>query len=144
MNVDGVLYRIVMINGNSVKQVMLPENLKSQVMDAVHDQMGHQAVEKTLALVRVRCFWYSCKRCTLSKMGRKLTPTIGSFSAKIPLKVLAMGYTLLEPISNGVENVLILTDVFTKLTLAVPTRNQTAKTVAKTLVSQWSSRTPAQ
>ena len=148
VNVDGVLYRIVLINGNRVKQVLLPDNLKSQVMDAVHDQMRHQAVEKTLALVRVRCFWSSmsadvesycksCKRCMLSKMGRKLSPTIGSFSAKRPLEVLAMDYTLLEPSSNGIENVLILTDVFTKLTLAIPTRNQTAKTVAKTLVSQW-------
>ena len=148
VNVDGVLYRIVLINGNRVKQVLLPENLKSQVMDAVHDQMGHQAVEKTLALVRVRCLWSSmsadvesyckaCKRCMLSKIGRMLSPTIGSFSAKRPLEVLAMDYTLLEPSSNGIENVLILTDVFTKVTLAIPTRNQTAKTVAKTLVSQW-------
>ena len=81
VNVDGVLYRIVLINGNHVKQVLLPENLKSQVMDAVHDQMGQQAVEKKLALVRVTCFWSSMsadvesyckshKRCMLSKMGK--------------------------------------------------------------------------
>ena len=63
MNVDGVLYQIVLINGNWVKQVMLPENLKSQVFDAVHDQMGHKAVEKTLTLVRVRyvfLVFYGC------------------------------------------------------------------------------------
>ena len=83
VNVDGVLYRIVMINGNRVKQVLLPENLKGQVMDVVHGQMGHQAMKKTLAIVRTRCFWSSmsadvesycksCNRCMLSKMGWKL------------------------------------------------------------------------
>lgn len=44
---------------NQVKRVLLQENLKGQVMDAVYDQMGHIATEKTLALSRVRCFW-SC------------------------------------------------------------------------------------
>ena len=52
-NVSGVLYWIVLMNGNQVKQVLLPENLKGQVVDAVQDQMGHQAT----ALARVRCFW---------------------------------------------------------------------------------------
>ncbi len=35
------------------------------------------------------------------------------------------------------ENVLVMTDVFTKFTQAVPTRNQRAETVAQVLVSEW-------
>ena len=37
----------------------------------------------------------------------------------------------------GKENVLIITDAFTKFSLAVCTPNQTAKTVAKVLVEKW-------
>ena len=44
---------------------------------------------------------------------------------------------MLERAPNGMGNVLIMTDVFSKYTLAVPTRDQTADTVAKTLVREW-------
>ena len=35
------------------------------------------------------------------------------------------------------ENVLVMTDVYSKFTIAVPTRNHTAQTVAKALVREW-------
>ena len=44
---------------------------------------------------------------------------------------------MLEPSSDGRENVLVLTDVFTKYTIAVATRNQRAETVARVLVNEW-------
>lgn len=48
-----------------------------------------------------------------------------------------MDYTTHEPAQNGVENVLVLTDVFSKYTIAVPTRDQRAATVARVLVTEW-------
>ena len=44
-----------------------------------------------------------------------------------------MDFTQLEPASDGRENVLVLSDVFIKFTVAVPTRDQQASTVVKTL-----------
>ena len=43
-----------------------------------------------------------------------------------------MDFTVLEK-AMGFENVLVISDVFTKFTLAIPTVDQTAKTVAKVL-----------
>ena len=144
---DGVLYRTVISNGKAVKQLLLPDSLRKQVLTSMHDEMGHQGSEKTLQLARTRCYWPSmakdveqycrdCQRCILAKAQTAKT-TMGSLIARKPLEVLAMDYTLLEQGHGGFENVLILTDVFTKFTQAIPTRDQKARTVAKTLVREW-------
>jgi len=49
---------------------------------------------------------------------------MSSIIATKPLEVLAMDFTQLEPASDGQENVLVLTDVFMKFTVAIPTRDQ--------------------
>ena len=54
-----------------------------------------------------------------------------SIVAREPLEVVAIDFTVLEPASNGIENVLVMTDVYSKFTITVPTRNQTVQTVAK-------------
>ena len=51
--------------------------------------------------------------------------------------MLAIDFTTLEASADGCENVLVITDVFTKYTVAVATRNQKADTVARVLVQKW-------
>jgi len=117
------------------------------VMENLHDKNGHQGIERTFQLIRKRCYWPGmfndikqyckrCDRCNVSKMPvPKVKAHMGHLTATRPFEVLAMDFTLLEP-SQGYENVLVITDVFTKWTFAIPTRDQTAKTVAKTLVRE--------
>ena len=145
---NGVLYRVVQNNGEEVRQLILPGSLKDKVLRSVHDDLGHQAVEKTTALTRDRCYWPGmvtdiaeycgkCERCTLAKAGKKLHSTMSSLTASKPLEILAIDFTVLEKSSSGIENVLVLTDVFTKFTQAIPTRDQKATTVARVLVKEW-------
>ena len=56
---DGVLYRIVHRHGTEIKQLVLPAILKNRVLTSLHDECGHQGVERTFELVRTRCFWPS-------------------------------------------------------------------------------------
>ena len=65
---------------------------------------------------------------------------MGHLLASEPNEILAMDFILLEPTHNGLENVLVLTDVFSKYTLAIPTRDQRASTVAQVLVTEWFSK----
>ena len=53
------------------------------------------------------------------------------------LEVIAIISTVPVLASSGIENVLVMTDVYSKFTIALPTRNQTAQTVAKTLAWEW-------
>jgi transposase InsO family protein len=133
-----------------IKQVVIPDALKKQMLEQFHDKRGHQGNERTLALLRSKCFWVAmeadvrcyiqhCERCILGKPVRIHTP-LGSLQALQPLEVLAIDFTILEPSKNGMENVLVMTDSFTKWTVAIPTRDQQATTVARTLVWEWFSK----
>jgi transposase InsO family protein len=144
----GVLYRQVEEKGELFQQLLLPACLKEQVLKQLHDQSGHQGMERTQALVRRRYFWpglakdvekrcQTCERCVVAKAQQRVRPVMGHLLARRPLEVVAIDFTVLEPASNGMENVLVLTDVYSKWTQAMPTRDQTAKTVAKVLVNEW-------
>ena len=147
--INGILYKNTTSNGQPSQLVLVPSSLRSEVMKAAHNDMGHQGPERTEQLLRQRCWWprmhadvkkwiSECERCVVAK-GPYLpvrTP-MGSIIATKPLEVLAMDFTLLEPASDGRENVLVLTDVFTKYTVAIPTRDQKAVTVVKALVKEW-------
>ena len=145
---NGVLYRVVQVNGQEVRQLILPGSLKDKVLRSVHDDLGHQAVEKTTSLTGGGCYLPGmvtdiaeycgkCERCTLAKAGTKLNFTMSSLTASMPLEILAIDFTVLEKSSSGVENVLVLIDVFTKFTQAISTKDQEATTVARVLVNEW-------
>lgn len=147
---QGLLYRVVRDpTDGECFQLLLPSSLKRPVLECVHNSMGHQGIERTLHLLRARCFWVGmhndvaqwikdCQHCVLTKMPQpKIHPPIKSFLATRPLEVIAVDFTVLEPTSDGRENVLVVTDVFTKFTPAFPTRDQKADTTAKVLLREW-------
>ncbi|KAJ8280789.1 hypothetical protein GJAV_G00058990 [Gymnothorax javanicus] len=147
---DGVLYRQREKPGEGPqRQLILPRALQGEVLSQMHGGHGHQGIERTFKLVSGRYYWprmykdvekfcKSCERCIVSKAPQpKVVTSMGSLLASRPLEVVAMDFTAMEPSSDGRENVLILTDVFSKFTVAMPTRDQRATTVAKCLVKGW-------
>lgn len=79
-----------------------------------------------------------CERCTLAKATQpKAHVPMGHLLASRPNQIVAVDFTFLEPARDGRDQVLIMTDVFSKFTQAVPTRDQRASTVANVLVREW-------
>lgn len=148
---DGVLYRRIRPpkTGGEVFQLLLPECLKGEVLKHLHDDHGHQGVERTIHLVRERCFWpnmwqdidkycHNCNRCLVAKANQPKVRTFpGNIMASQPLEILAIDFTVLERAGDGRENVLVITDVFSKFTQAYPTSDQKASTTARILTEKW-------
>lgn len=149
--IEGVLYRNVRVppQGVRVAQLLLPKVLRDEVLTNLHDKHGHQGTERTTDLVQRRCYWpgmmhdikkwcAECERCILSKASQPRVRTfMGSLRATKPLEILAIDFTQLEKASNGQENILVVTDVFSKFSQAYPTPDQKASTVVRILTERW-------
>uniref|UniRef100_A0A3P9LYG9 Gypsy retrotransposon integrase-like protein 1 n=1 Tax=Oryzias latipes TaxID=8090 RepID=A0A3P9LYG9_ORYLA len=148
---ESVLYRCIYGSDGhgETNQLVLPQSLQESILHSLHDDHGHQGTERTLQLIRSRYYWpnmYSdvekwcrtCERCVLSKaLQPKVKTYMGSVKAFRPHEILAIDFTVLDPATDGRENVLVMTDVFSKYTQTVPTKDQRASTVAEALVKHW-------
>ncbi len=150
VHIRGVLYRK---SQNEMEEVVLqfvtPKQLRSAVIKEMHDNLGHQGMERTIALIRKRCYWplmtqeierwcRECERCVISKAPTpRVNPPISNFLTSRPFEVVSIDFDKLEASSDGREDVLVMTDIFSKYTQAVATRDQKASTVAKVLFKHW-------
>ena len=74
----------------------------------------------------------SCPRC----LRRKSWPDqalLLSIEASQPLKLIHLDYLKIEPSKGNIENVLVITDHFTRYAQAFPSKTQTALATAKLL-----------
>ena len=144
---NGVLYRRSNLQRDGVcERLVVPAQLHDEILTLFHDNAGHFAAKRTLKQLQPLFYWphmavsvhtwcHQCERCGVSKQPNRSTrPPLGTLRATAPLEVVCMDFTVLERSSDGYENVLVLTDVFTKYTWAIPTRDQRAETVARMLV----------
>ena len=146
----GILRRRISLDADTVDQLVVPTCLRRDILTSLHDRMGHQGFDRTFKLIQFRAYWphmtsdirdylQQCPRCLVAKPQTINTPS-NHLMATRPMEILAVDFTKLEMASNGIEDVLVLTDVFSKFTQAIPTRNQKASTVADILVNHWFSR----
>ena len=144
---DDVLYRKVYSDNTKTRsshlQVILPPSLRAKALKGCHDQIGHLGRDKTLGLLRERFFWDTmykdtvayiskCSHCIRRKAVTQVAP-MQPIHATQPLELVHMDFLQLEPSKGKIENILVVTDHFTRYAQAYPCKNQTAFTTAKVL-----------
>ena len=79
-----------------------------------------------------------CPQCQIVKGDYTKPNTIlGVIIANNPMDLVCIDFTKVDPSKDGKENILVLTDAFTKFSQAFVTPNQKAITIAKILVDKW-------
>ena len=105
-------------------QLVVPKAYRARALAGCHDDAGHQGRMRTLGLLRERFFWpgmqeeatqyvVKCSRC----LRRKSAPQVARLQpiyVSQPVKLVHMDYLSSEPSKGNIENVLVITDHFTR------------------------------
>ena len=144
--VKDILYRKTYTDNSSSKrilwQLVVPKAYRSRALAGCHDDVGHQGRMRTPSLLRERFYWpgmqteaiqhvLKCTRC-LRRTPSHVTP-LQPIHVTQPLELVHMDYLSLELSKGNIENVLVITDHFTRYALAYVSKTQTAQATGRIL-----------
>ena len=145
--VKDVLYRKSYSDNSTSKktlwQLVVPKLFRERALLGCHDDVGHQGILRTLSLLRERFYWpgmqeeatqhvLKCSRCLRRKTPPQVAP-LQPILVTQTLELVHMDYLSLEPCKGNIENVLVITDHFTRYALVYPSKTQTAQATARIL-----------
>lgn len=102
---DGVLHRWILRPdaGEKVFQLVLPAVLRKDVLTQLHQDPGHQGMERTTELVRQRCYWpgmaaevrswcQECERCQVSKNTQAIAHSFMGHTTEVAYHPVSSGW----------------------------------------------------
>ena len=121
----GVLHRQTTRNGQEFLQLVLPPGYQDIVFQALHYDLGRQGRDRTTLLIKQRFFWpgmdsfikskvKGCDRCIRRKTSIGQRAKLVNIESSAPLEIVCIDYLSLEASKGGVENILVITDHFTR------------------------------
>jgi len=145
---EGVLYRSASHDGQTVNQLVLPTSQQTIAFNGIHSEVGHPGKAKSLWLARQRFYWPgmeadierrigSCRRCVCRKTPIKPMAELLPIVTTRPMQLVCIDFLKVDKSKGGYEEVLVITDHFTRYAKAVPCRKTTAHATAKALYEQF-------
>lgn len=113
-----LLYRKRQCGETTTMQLVLPEVLRSTVLQNLHDDMGHLGIERTLDLVRSRFYWpkmasaieakvKACERCVRRKAPPDKAAPLVNINTTRPMELVCMDFLSIEPDSRQTKDILV-------------------------------------
>ena len=138
---ENILCHSRVVDAEVTFPMVLPESFRKRAMIGCHDEVGYMGGKRSLSLLRERFFWpcmtdevenylAQCHSCLLRKAIYQRASVVIITTTQL-LEMVCIDFLSLEPSKGGIENVLVITDHFTRYAQAFPTKYQTAKTIAR-------------
>ena len=131
---------------------LVPSSQYTAALNGIHHDAGHQGQQRTLPLAQEHFWWLmmvedckalvrGCPRCHTFEGAIPKAP-LCPIRAHAPLELVNVDFTSIESTMElnkppSIKNVLVITYHFTCYSLAVMTKDQTAKTIAKMLYERF-------
>ena len=136
----------------AVDLFVVPRKHRRSALDGCHRDAGHQGCARTTALLEERFWWPKCKLDVLNAVRKcpvcikfeapRVTAPLETITAVCPLDLVHIDFTSMESnpdlkAAPQTKDVLVITDHFTRYSLAFVTKDQKATTVAKILYEKF-------
>lgn len=135
----------IKIDKNGNERIILPENLKAQVMNIVHEQFGHLGIRKMITVISWKYYWpkltndiinfvANCRPCQLGKTKRiKLISDFGQFGPpKDSFEIIAIDTICgLDGYKCKKKYIHLAVDHFSRFVWTIGSNNQTANEFIK-------------
>lgn len=121
------------------EQLAIPKVYQPLIFKELHQDMGHLVTERTLGLIRERCYWPQMQKdvehfvtqvCECLKKKKPSKPTrapLTPIQTTYPFELVSIDFLHLEKCKHGYEYILVVMDHFTRFAQAYATRNKSAK-----------------
>ena len=132
-------------------RLLVPANLREEVLALVHDSSAHQGVQRTKLMARENFYWWrmgdsvrsyvlTCDTCCRNKRGHlPLKAGLKSYQAGSPMEKVYLDF--LGPLPRteaGNEYIPMMVNSFTKWVECVPLPSQTAEMTARAAINEFS------
>ena len=138
----GVLYRLWTEDGRTFKCILVPHVLQDSMIILAHDYSGHNGSRRTYNCLKRQYYWpgihkqifrhcKKCNECVLQNQGQP-EKCFGHFDLpELPMEFICMDLVgpIHPPSSRGNKYVLMVIDMLTGFTIAVPIKNKNAETI---------------
>ena len=110
---DGVLHHLYIHNDVEYHQLVLPQRYHKKILQSLHNDLGHQGIDRTLDLLRERVYWPTmtqdasswveqCRRCQVAKGDYNIPkPKYGHLITHNPLDLVCLDFTKVDPSKGG-------------------------------------------